>query len=132
MHVLANPTRAGLLVLSALVAWGFDGMCLFLALRAVGVRVDFDVLLLAYTVGMAASFIPLLPAGLGVVETVTPAVLHLYGVPLEAALAGLVVYRILGTLLPALVGAGSLATLRIQSPPGAPDATAPSLSGSSQ
>lgn len=126
MHVLANPTRAGFLVLSALVAWVFDGMCLLLALRAVGVHVDLDVLLLAYTVGTAAAFIPLLPAGLGVVETVTPAVLHLYGVPWEAALAGLLVYRLLGTLLPALVGATSLATLRIQSSPAekeAPDNT---------
>ncbi len=117
MHVLDNPTRAGSLVVSALLAWVFDGMCLWLALRAVGVHVDLDVLLLAYTIGMVASFIPLLPAGLGVVETVTPAVLHLYGVAWAGALAGLLVYRVLGTLFPAVLGAGSLATLRIQSPP---------------
>jgi len=124
MHVLADPTVAASVGASVLLAWVFDGMCLFLALDALGVHVTFDVLLLAYTVGAAASFIPFLPAGLGVVETVTPALLHLYGVPWEGALAGLLVYRALGTVLPALVGVGSLATLRVQAPPEEDDAEA--------
>ncbi len=118
MHVLADPVTAAAVGVSALLAWVFDGMCLFLALRAVGVHISVDVLLLAYAAGAAASLIPFLPAGLGVVETVTPALLHLFGVPWDAALAGLLVYRVFGTVLPALVGVGSLATLRVQEAPG--------------
>ena len=117
MHVLSDPVTAASVGLSALVAWSLDGMCLFFALRAVGVHVSVDVLLLAYTAGAAASLIPFLPAGLGVVETVTPALLHLYGVGWEGALAGLLVYRAIGTLLPALIGTGSLVSLRVQDPP---------------
>jgi uncharacterized membrane protein YbhN (UPF0104 family) len=117
MHVLDNPLKAAAVGLSALVAWVFDGLCLLLALRAVGVHVGLDILLLAYAAGAAASLIPFLPAGLGVVETLTPALLHLYGVPWEGALAGLLVYRVLGTLLPALIGVGSLVTLHAQDPP---------------
>ena len=58
-----------------------------------------------------------LGAGLGVVETLTPAILHLYGVPFENGLAGLLVYRAIGTLFPAVVGTASLASLRLLKPP---------------
>ena len=85
MHGLDNPLKGDAVGLSALIAWVFDGLCLLLTLRAVGVHVDLDILLLAYTAGAAASLIPFLPAGLGVVETLTPALLHLYGVPWEGA-----------------------------------------------
>jgi uncharacterized protein (TIRG00374 family) len=132
VHVLANPITASAVGMSALLAWVFDGMCLYLALRAVGVHVGMDVLLLAYAAGAAASFVPFIPAGLGVVETVTPALLHLYGVPWEAALAGLLVYRVLGTLLPALIGVGSLATLRVQEPPPEEDGVGASTTAGSR
>ena len=117
MHVVTEQHRAPWLAVTILLGWALDGACLFFALRAVGVHVDLDVLLLAYSVSAAACLIPFLPAGLGVVETLTPALLHLYGVPLESALAGLLVYRVLGTFGPALFGAGSLLSLRFQKAP---------------
>ncbi|MDP9073169.1 MAG: flippase-like domain-containing protein [Actinomycetota bacterium] len=127
LHVLDTPSKAAAVGLFALLAWVLDGMCLYLALHAVGVDPALDVLLLAYSFGAAASLIPFLPAGLGVVETLTPALLHLYGVPWEGALAGLLVYRALGTLLPALIGVGSLLTLQAQAPP--PPMPAPAVPG---
>ncbi|MCU1344020.1 MAG: hypothetical protein JWL70_286 [Acidimicrobiia bacterium] len=127
MHVLREGHKAPWLALTMVMAWGFDGSCLFLGLRAVGVHVTLDVLLLAYSVSAAASFIPFLPAGVGVVESIVPALLHLYGVPIESALAGMIVYRAVGTVLPAVVGAGSLVTLRLQS---APSETAAELQAS--
>jgi len=117
MHVLTEHHKAPWLLITILLGWAFDGGCLYFALRAIGVHVGLDVLLLGYSVSAAASFIPFIPAGLGVVETLTPALLHLYGVPLETALAGLLVYRALGTFLPALVGVGALASLRFQKAP---------------
>jgi len=117
MHVLTESHRAPWLTATILMGWALDGGCLFVALRAVGVHVGFDVLLLAYSVTAAACLIPFLPAGLGVVETLTPAMLHLYGVPFEASLAGLLVYRAIGTFLPAITGALSLASLRIADAP---------------
>jgi hypothetical protein len=117
MHILIEERKAPWLIMTMILAWALDGACMFFALAAVGVHVDFDVLLLAYSASAAASAIPLLPAGLGVVETVTPAILSLYGAPLSMALAGLLVYRAIGTGLPAIVGAGSLATLRYTNAP---------------
>ena len=117
MHVLTDHNRGPLLLVTVVAGWAFDGTCLQLALRAVGVHVGLDVLLLAYSLTAAASLIPFLPAGLGIVETLTPALLHLYGVPFEASLAGLLVYRAIGTFGPALVGGACLATLRFQQAP---------------
>lgn len=75
------------------------------------------VLILAYTASAVASDAPLLPAGIGVVETVTSALLKVYGVPLADALAAVLVYRVIGTLLPALAGLVGLATLHLETPP---------------
>ncbi len=43
-----------------------------------------------------------------------PAVIHWYGPALSAALAGVLLYRAIGTFLPAAAGAVSLVTLRAQ------------------
>jgi uncharacterized membrane protein YbhN (UPF0104 family) len=71
------------------------------------------VLLLAYTAGILATEVPLLPAGLGRVETAMPAVLRSFGVPVDTALAGALTYRALGTFLPAIAGALALPSLRV-------------------
>jgi uncharacterized membrane protein YbhN (UPF0104 family) len=65
--------------------------------------------------------LPLVPAGAGVVETVVPAVLGLAGVPIVAALAAVVLYRMLSTLLPAVLGGLALIGMRLQKPPALPD-----------
>lgn len=93
-----------------------DVACLWFTLIAVGARVDPDVALLAVGAGAVAASVPLLPAGIGVVEAVMPAVIGWYGPSLSAALAGTLVYRALGTFLPAAAGAVSLATLRVHKP----------------
>lgn len=125
MHVISEGHKGPWLLVTMLLAWALDGACLYFALIALGVHVDPDVLLLAYSVSAAASFVPFLPAGLGVVETITPALLHVYGVPIETALGALLVYRAIGTFLPAVLGAGALATLHLAP---APDDAEPVLS----
>jgi uncharacterized protein (TIRG00374 family) len=88
---------AGAVVLDATVLWA--------TCTAAGVHLGVDVVLLAMTAGTIASWVPLLPAGLGVVEAVIPVVLHHFGAPLADALAATVVYRAVGALLPAVGGA---------------------------
>lgn len=91
-------------------------------MRAEGVVVDPDVALLASAAAVLASSIPLLPAGLGLVEAAVPAVLAWYGAPLDLALAGAVVARVVGTVLPAIAGALALWALQLaQAPNAAPD-----------
>jgi uncharacterized protein (TIRG00374 family) len=111
--VIGNRRHHTILLALALGAWIADALCLFFALVAAGVVVDADVLLLAYTAGVIASEVPLLPAGLGLVETAMPAVLRAFAVPYSTALAGALTYRALGTFLPALAGALVLPSLRV-------------------
>jgi uncharacterized membrane protein YbhN (UPF0104 family) len=120
MYVLRERHNAPRLAAAVLLAWLADGSCLYFALSGVGAPVSLDVLLLAYSIGVAACMIPFLPAGLGVIETVTPLLLHFYGVPIETALAALVIYRALGTFLPALAGGLALGALRLPKPPAEP------------
>jgi hypothetical protein len=104
---------AGLALASCLA----DATCFRCALIAVGVHLKPGMFLFAYAVAMICTLVPLVPAGLGVVETIVPALLHHAGVPLPTALAGILAYRALGTLLPALAGTGALIRLRMTAIP---------------
>jgi uncharacterized protein (TIRG00374 family) len=90
-------------------AWLADAACLGLSLKAAGVQLDLDVVLLAYVAGILVSGVPLLPGGFGAVEAAIPAILHGFGAPLDLALAGTLVYRGISALLPAVAGALLLA-----------------------
>jgi uncharacterized membrane protein YbhN (UPF0104 family) len=107
----SNRSRAALggLALTSCLA---DATCFRCALVAVGVHLQPGMFLFAYSVAMMTTLVPFLPAGLGVAETVVPALLHHAGVPLATALAGVLAYRALGTLLPALCGTAALIRLR--------------------
>jgi uncharacterized protein (TIRG00374 family) len=89
---------------------------LWFALLATGSRVGFEVALLAITVAAAATFVPLVPGGLGIVEAAIPAVFHHFGVPYEQGLAAALVYRAFGTFVPAAVGALAIVGLRAYIP----------------
>ena len=113
MRVVGRP-RDRLWLVGLSVAGHLCGvLTLLLAMRAVGLSVDLDVILLAAAAAVLASSIPLLPGGLGVVEAVVPAVLHWYGAPLGQALAGAIVARIVNTVLPAVSGAVALWVLEL-------------------
>ena len=62
-----------------------DATCFRCALVAVGIQLKPGMFLFAYSVAMIATLVPFVPAGLGVVETVVPALLHHAGVPLATA-----------------------------------------------
>ena len=101
----------------ALGSWLTDAVALRLALGGVGVHVGMGVVLVAYLAAMVASFTPLLPGGLGVVEVAAPGVLSQFGVNLELAIAGTLVWRSVALLLPALAGLLALVTLRMEAVP---------------
>jgi uncharacterized protein (TIRG00374 family) len=113
MRVAGRGMDRRILLGTCVAAWIAQGLCLYCTVHATGAEVGFDVLLLAYTVGILASMVPLLPAGVGIVETVTPLILHAYGVPLPAALAAVLSYRLFASVLPALAGALALVGLRV-------------------
>jgi uncharacterized protein (TIRG00374 family) len=117
MSIVGRPRDRGRLVGLSVAGHLTGVLTLVLAMRAVGVVVEPDVALLASAASVLASSIPLLPAGLGLVEAAVPAVLAWYGAPLDLALAGAVVVRVVGTVLPAAAGAVALWALQLTGAP---------------
>ena len=112
--LLGRP-RHRLAILTASTGWWItDAGTLWIALHAAHAHVDFGLVVLAYVAGTVASWVPLLPGGLGAVEIAVPAVLHHFGVPLSTALAGTLLWRGLSLFLPALSGALAYASLRAE------------------
>jgi uncharacterized protein (TIRG00374 family) len=130
-EVLGSTSNRLLLVSISAAAWLADVVCLYFALAALGITLPFDVVILAYTVGVLATLVPLLPAGLGLVETAVPLVLHSFGAPLAAAVAAVVVYRCVSTLGPAAVGLACIPRLAARRSGTTPAPVAGSLVASS-
>jgi len=93
---------------------------LWCGLRAVGSPVSFEVAVLAYTIAIFATFVPI-PGGIGVVELVVPAMLHHFGVPTASGLAGVLVWRAVSFFLPAIGGMLAYTGLRLSRPTAALD-----------
>jgi uncharacterized protein (TIRG00374 family) len=116
LEVVGSPRRRVVLMGLSVGSMLADIACLYFSLIAAHAHVGFDIALLAAGAAAASALIPLLPGGIGVVEAIIPAVVHWYGPPVSAALAGALVYRALGTFLPALAGAAALVALRTRHP----------------
>jgi uncharacterized protein (TIRG00374 family) len=85
--------------------WAFDAACLAAAAAAVGTRgLTLPVLLIAYSTGMAAAGISVLPGGIGLVDTAMVVAMVAGGVPAADALSAVLLYRLIS--LVAVVGAG--------------------------
>ena len=108
-----NRVRLALVSAVAVLA---DAATLWATCHAAGFHIHPEIALLARTVGTVASWIPLLPSGLGVVEVAIPAILHRFGAPLDDALAATLVYRAAGTLLPALARGVAMLALSTHRP----------------
>jgi len=110
---VGDRTKRLTLLTIAMIAGLADALCFILCFRAVQVHTSVDVLLVAYAIGMVGALLPLLPGGIGVMEAAIPAFLLHAHVPVVRALAGVLAYRMLATVAPAIVGAGILANFHI-------------------
>jgi uncharacterized protein (TIRG00374 family) len=89
----------------ALLNWLFDLGCLAACLAAGGVALpSAGGLALAYTAGMAASGLSLLPFGIGTVDVALVGGLVAAGVGPRAAISGVVLYRVVAVGAPVLSG----------------------------
>jgi uncharacterized protein (TIRG00374 family) len=90
----------------ALAVWNWvaDCLCLAFSIRAIGVDVPWQGLVLAYSAGMAAASVGLTPGGLRVVEAVLSASLVALGVKGHSAFAAVLVYRLISFWLVMTVG----------------------------
>ena len=114
--LVGSPRHRVLLASLTATALLADVACLWFALLAGGAHVGFDIAMLAVTVSAVATFVPLVPGGLGIVEAAIPAVAHHFGVAYDHGLAAALVYRALGTFVPASVGVLAIFALRSHVP----------------
>jgi uncharacterized membrane protein YbhN (UPF0104 family) len=87
----------------ALGNWAFDAGCLIVAFLAVGARIPWRALPLAYSAAQLAANLPITPGGLGVVEGSLTIALVAYGGGQAATVAAVLAYRMLSfwAILPA-------------------------------
>lgn len=111
--VLGSRRNRIAVVLVAAASTACDALCFGFAMWAVGIHPRPGEFLLVYGAAMVASLVPLLPDGLGTVESVVPLLLHHGGTPFAAGLAAVLVYRATATVLPAVAGALALVRLRL-------------------
>jgi uncharacterized protein (TIRG00374 family) len=109
--VLRAPRRHVGLIAGAAGYWVTDIACLALGLRAFDVHVGLGTVVLGYTTGYVANILPLPTGGVGGIDAAMTFALHVLGVPLEDALAGVVAYRFVGFWLPTIPGVWALIRL---------------------
>jgi putative heme transporter len=91
---LMGPARVAVALGLATINWVADIVALAVAFVALGLDVPWQGLLLAYALTQVATSVPLLPGSLGVAEGSMAGALVCAGVHPTAALAGVLVYRL--------------------------------------
>ena len=92
--------------------WGFDIMCLLLVMVAFHAGVAPDKAIIAYAVANVVGTFSPTPGGLGAVEGVMIALLVGFGMPSAAAVAVVLVYRLINFWLPIPAGLGTYLSVR--------------------
>ena len=109
--VIARPMRHLGLVGGAMLYWAGDIACLAFGLKAFDVSASVGVIVLGYATGYVANVLPLPTGGVGGVDAAMTFALHLLGLTLDEALAGVIAYRFIGFWLPTIPAAWALIAL---------------------
>jgi uncharacterized protein (TIRG00374 family) len=117
MSALARDRRVMMESLTwASLNWILDAASLWCFIAAFDRFVNPIELFAAYGIANVAGALPLTPAGLGVVDSVTPLLLVSFGVTRNIATLGVLAWRLVNFWLPIPAGAVAYATLKV--PPG--------------
>ena len=92
--------------------WMLDAASLWVFLRAFGVSLDVDALIISFGLVNVMQVIPIMPGGLGIVEAAYALQLTAFGVPKTISTLSVASYRIGQYWLPTLVGGVLYASLR--------------------
>jgi uncharacterized protein (TIRG00374 family) len=91
--------------------WAFDNAVLWATFHAVGHVPPLGVILMGYLVGQLGGALPI-PGGIGGIDGGLIGVLVLYGAPLNATVAAVLIYRLILFWIPLIIGAVAFAGLR--------------------
>ena len=104
-------TRNIAVIAGSLGYWAFDNAMLWACFEAVGSAPALSVILMGYLIGQLGGVLPL-PGGLGGVDGGLIGALVVYGTPLAAATAAVLVFRVVLFWVPLLIGGVAFAALR--------------------
>lgn len=110
-EVLPDPAGRRM-VLATVCYWAGNLICLWAALRSVGVALPLPELVLAFAAGHAAMVLPLPLGGAGGVDAAMTYALTAVGVPLATSLVAVGVYRLFAFWLPTVPAFAALLFLR--------------------
>ena len=115
-RVRQDKGRLTMTVFYTCMDWGLCMMCLFCAFKAVGVRLPVGHLSAGFTAGQAATLIPFLPGGLGVLEGSMTKVFESLGIVWEKAFVAVLLYRLAYYMVPGLISVLVLWGLKVSEP----------------
>jgi uncharacterized protein (TIRG00374 family) len=98
------PRTWGWSLVAALLNWLADCACLVASILAVGGHIPWGGLLVIYGVTQIAENLPITPGGIGVVEGTLTLLLVAYGMPVDSAVASVLLYRIISFWLLSAIG----------------------------
>jgi uncharacterized membrane protein YbhN (UPF0104 family) len=111
--VRVHPAAFAVAMALAVANWLFDALCLWMSCVAVGAdHLNPTKLVIAYCAGMAAASVPIVPGGLGVVDAALILGLVAGGLTSAAAVAAVVLYRLISFGF--IIGAGWVVWLTIR------------------
>jgi uncharacterized membrane protein YbhN (UPF0104 family) len=100
-----------LVIAGSLGYWAWDNAALWAAFKAVGYSPPIAVILLGYLIGQLGGLLPL-PGGLGGIDGGLIGTLIVFGTPVAATAAAVLIYRVILFWLPLLLGAVAFISLR--------------------
>lgn len=103
--VEVGPGRLFVVFSWSMVNWLADVLCLYAAIRAIGVEdISVTAVLLAFVTGKVAGFLQATPGGVGPVEALLTGTLMASGLGASEAFAAILIYRIASLIIPAVIG----------------------------
>ena len=112
-QLVSDRQLLGRVAFWAALNWLFDAAALWVFLRAFGVTMDVDALLISFGIANVLAAIPITPGGLGYVDASYVTMLTGFGAPARRATLGVAAYRFAQFFFPILLGGLLYLSLRV-------------------
>ncbi len=112
-QLISDRQLLGRVAFWAALNWLFDAAALWIFLRAFGISMDLDALIIAFGIANVLAAIPVTPGGLGYVDTGYIGMLSGFGAPIPTATLGIAAYRFAQFFFPILLGGVMYLSLRV-------------------
>ncbi len=112
-QLISDRQLLGRVAFWAALNWLFDAAALWIFLRAFGVSMDADALIIAFGIANVLAAIPVTPGGLGYVDTGYIGMLSGFGASIRTATLGIAAYRFAQFFFPILLGGVLYLSLRV-------------------